>query len=218
VGDDVHVMADPMFKLETIHRHSGEIAHFAEHLRKGKAPRKFHGGGERVRLVDPGDLADDLLAGVDQVICAFNRTRVAMNRRVRRLLGRRAPLEKGDRIICLRNDRRAELFNGMQGVVAKVLAKRALLSFVADDGAAYQDVRYDPAAFNQEKPAFEFGPGTPHPFDYGYCVTCHKGQGSEWKEILVLEERCDRWDPARWAYTAATRAKKRLIWAGSAPT
>ncbi len=35
-------------------------------------------------------------------------------------------------------------------------------------------------------------------------------QGSEWDSVAVIEQIARAWDPARWRYTAATRAAKRL--------
>lgn len=53
----------------------------------------------------------------------------------------------------------------------------------------------------------------PMEFTYGYCITCHKAQGSEWNKVLVIEERFpfDREEHARWLYTAATRASDKLV-------
>lgn len=51
----------------------------------------------------------------------------------------------------------------------------------------------------------------PKEFDYGYCITCHKAQGSEYDKVLVLEEFLKGNDHDRWLYTAATRAKERLV-------
>jgi exodeoxyribonuclease V len=211
VGSDVNVMENPQHRLETIHRNAGEIAHFAEHLRNGHQPRSFH-AGKRVRVVAPTEVTDELLLSPQQLICAYNRTRVGVNQRVRELLGRRRVLEKGDRIICLRNARQAGLFNGQQGVVRRVRVKSGLLDFTADDGAAYTDVPFDPSTFGQERPAINYAPDAPHPFDYAYCVTAHKAQGSEWDKVLVFEQHCPHWEHARWAYTAASRAKLSLAW------
>lgn len=54
----------------------------------------------------------------------------------------------------------------------------------------------------------------PLEFTLGYCVTCWKAQGSEWDKVLVLEESFpfDRETHARFLYTAATRASKKLVW------
>ena len=42
-------------------------------------------------------------------------------------------------------------------------------------------------------------------FDYGYVLTVHKSQGSQWGKVLVLDE----WRGSgrtQWLYTAITRA------------
>lgn len=53
----------------------------------------------------------------------------------------------------------------------------------------------------------------PFEFAYGYAITCHKAQGSEWDKVLVFEENFpfDKEDHKRWLYTACTRATKKLV-------
>lgn len=53
----------------------------------------------------------------------------------------------------------------------------------------------------------------PKSFTYGYAITCHKAQGSEWEKVLVYEENFpfDKEEHTRWLYTAATRASSKLI-------
>lgn len=53
----------------------------------------------------------------------------------------------------------------------------------------------------------------PREFAYGYAITCHKAQGSEWNKVLVLEEKYpfDKTEHARWLYTACTRASDKLV-------
>ena len=51
----------------------------------------------------------------------------------------------------------------------------------------------------------------PQTFDYAYAITCHKSQGSEYDKVLVFEEFLKGGDHARWLYTAATRAKEKLV-------
>lgn len=53
----------------------------------------------------------------------------------------------------------------------------------------------------------------PREFEYGYAVTCHKAQGSEWDKVLVVEENFpwNKEEHARWLYTAATRASEKLV-------
>ena len=54
----------------------------------------------------------------------------------------------------------------------------------------------------------------PDEFDYGYAITCHKAQGSEFDKVLVFEEymKGDTSEKhSRWLYTAITRAAQKLV-------
>lgn len=53
----------------------------------------------------------------------------------------------------------------------------------------------------------------PKEFAYAYAITVHKAQGSEWDNVVVLEEKFpfDKEEHARWLYTACTRASKKLV-------
>ncbi len=54
--------------------------------------------------------------------------------------------------------------------------------------------------------------------DYGFCLTIHKSQGSQWPEVLVLLDRAfvnltrrNAEEARRLVYTACTRASDRLV-------
>ena len=48
-------------------------------------------------------------------------------------------------------------------------------------------------------------------FDYGYVLTVHKSQGSQWDDVVLFDESFAFQDSrARWLYTGITRAAKRL--------
>ncbi len=48
-------------------------------------------------------------------------------------------------------------------------------------------------------------------FDYGYALTVHKAQGSQWDNVVLFDESfAFREHRARWLYTAVTRAARRL--------
>lgn len=53
----------------------------------------------------------------------------------------------------------------------------------------------------------------PLSFVYGYAITCHKAQGSEWDNVLVIEESFpfDKEEHIRWLYTACTRSMNKLV-------
>jgi DNA helicase IV len=59
----------------------------------------------------------------------------------------------------------------------------------------------------------KIGDIVPRQFTYGYAITCHKSQGSEWDKVLVIEEKFpfDKTEHARWLYTAATRSAEKLV-------
>ena len=48
---------------------------------------------------------------------------------------------------------------------------------------------------------------------YGYALTGHSAQGSEWSKVLVIEESFpfDKTEHARWLYTSCTRASEKLV-------
>jgi ATP-dependent exoDNAse (exonuclease V) alpha subunit len=51
-------------------------------------------------------------------------------------------------------------------------------------------------------------------FDFGYCLTVHKSQGSEWDRVMLLEQPCQHWSGPlwnRWLYTGVTRSKNELL-------
>lgn len=53
----------------------------------------------------------------------------------------------------------------------------------------------------------------PYDFTYGYAITCHKSQGSQWPKVLGVEEGFpfDRTEHARWLYTLVTRAEDKVV-------
>lgn len=56
-------------------------------------------------------------------------------------------------------------------------------------------------------------PNPPFDITYGYAITCHKAQGSQWDKVLIQEGWFpnDSVEHARWLYTAITRAAQRCV-------
>lgn len=158
-----------------------------------------------------------ILNKFDIVICGYNNTRVAVNGVIRKLRGFKDPLpEVGERLICLQNDSDLGLFNGL---LVTVLNRHPQsyrwdypkYDFVDDTGNEYFGIPVNPDQFGKEKRLERARKGV-GVFDWGYCMTCHKCQGSEFDKVAVLEQIAGSWESARWRYTAATRAAKRLEW------
>ncbi len=220
VADDaMDLMQNPDYRLEKIHRNAGLIARFADHLRRGEPAeswifKSYPGEKGTVQVVKYDDL-DHVEVVPDQLICAYNKTRVQMNRACRARLGLDPDRPvAGDRVMCLKNDRNRGLFNGMQGRILSVNPSRNSMLFETEGMPGTilsQWVDYLPEQFDSEK-RLDLDYGDRMPFDYAYCVTCHKAQGDEWGRVMVFEQRCRLWDHDRWAYTAASRAKDQLVW------
>lgn len=215
VGKDPGIMHSPILRLEQIHRQAAEspIIQFAHHVRLGNSPVQWenkdgaivHKGARRASAIE--------LSKSDVVLCGFNNTRVMVNKAIRRLRGFSDDMpEPGERIICLQNDSELGVFNGL---LLTVLERRdprigfPKFDLVDDIGEKYFDMRMYPEQFNREKKIDRVKKGVGL-FDFGYAMTAHKAQGSEWGSVTVLEQIASSWTPSRWRYTAATRAAKRL--------
>jgi exodeoxyribonuclease-5 len=210
IGSDFNLMQSPDYRLETIHRNAGDIARFAEYLRKGYASRGFKCKDGSVQLIH--NITNEHLLNTHQVICAYNKTRVEYNNHIRKLLNRTELLHTGERIMCLRNNRQQNLFNGMQGKVVRIYQykKKNHLDFETND-FVHEGIWFDTEQFGKETYKLSYG-NKSNPFDYAYVITCHKAQGDEWPQVLVIEQKCRNWDHRRWAYTAASRARSKLVW------
>jgi len=71
-------------------------------------------------------------------------------------------------------------------------------------------------AFAKEKfNSYETAPGR-EVFDYGYAITAHKSQGSEFEKVMVIEEGKYVWRENwnKWLYTAVTRSSNQLLIVG----
>ncbi len=210
--------AAPDVMLTEIHRQAADnpIIRLSQIVRAGGEPKEGAYGESRVIRRSAVDAAQVMAA--DQVLVGVNRTRRAYNQRIRDLKGFSEPLPvAGDRLVCLRNDRTKGLINGglwrveALGGVVKDFVRMTVRS--GDDAAA------KPIKVAVLKAFFEGAEGDlAYPlrresdeFDYGYALTVHKAQGSQWDDVLLFDESyAFREHARRWLYTGLTRAAKRL--------
>lgn len=216
VGDNPELMKSPQVRLEEIHRQAkgNPIIEFAHQLRLGKRPVL---GQEIIETVLKNRVEIEDLLKADQIIVAYNRTRITLNNYIRAKtfgVGPAVPTVT-DKVICLKNKRQDGIFNGLQGRIEKI-DRRDDETFQAeilfDDGRRYRGLVLA-KQFGMEKGLVETKIKEASHWDYAYAVTCHKSQGSEWPFVIVVEEFCKMWSMARWRYTAVTRASERLLYA-----
>ena len=195
---------------------------------------KPHKGNE-VIIISKNQLNDFYYSGADQIIAAKNITRNDINWKCRQIkFGNDVPnypIEK-EKAICLKNywnvlsDSGDPLINGMIGELSGIKFRHDIAkyenmmnaNFTIGDKNQFRQLFMDYKLFAESKQTInsdnwkEFrGMVKPMLFDYAYCITCHKSQGSEFDKVLVFDEYMKSTDHKRWLYTAATRAKKKLI-------
>lgn len=235
IEGESEILAHPHVFLDEIVRQAqdSEIIRLSMDIRAG-LPLTKHKGNE-VSIVSKRQVNDAYYAGADQIIAAKNITRADINWKCRRIkFGPDIPSYpvNGEKVICLKNywdvlsGQCDPLINGMIGELNNVQLKHDFFrykdamyaDFLIGDNNKFYSLFMDYKLFNEGKQTLnndnwmEFK-GMPKPllFDYGYCITCHKSQGSEWDKVLVFDEYMKGTDHARWLYTAVTRGKKKLI-------
>lgn len=216
VSDDTtNLMISPNFRLETIHRQAldNPIIWIANQARIGKFIK--HGKyGSTVLKTPASKIGIETLKSANQIICGKNNTRKNINNQMRDYYGYKSifPIA-GDKLICLKNNSENGLVNGMSGKCVFFDEKKMNLDFRSDEDEMYFDLTVDKHIFANTKPEVYKYNKMIDQFDFGYCITCHKSQGSQYDNVIVYEEKLgfDNELHSRWLYTAITRASERLI-------
>lgn len=216
IGEDPNLMAKPDIILEEIHRQAADspILKLATHAHNGLAvfPHGFCPGLE---------IASDArfwtaIYDADIALVGFNRTRHRVNSILRLSRGfRTAVLEAGERVICLKNNREFGVYNGMTATVTRVVRRSGKYTFIDIEDDAGNKRDYLPtltAQYGLDSMAQKALPRGSLLFDWGYSLSVHKAQGSEWSKVVIKEEIAQGWAPERWRYTAITRGAQEVIY------
>jgi exodeoxyribonuclease-5 len=161
------------------------------------------------------------------ILCGYNHTRKKLNNHIRQNLGFESPEPVGgDRVICLRNNHKKNIFNGMLGTIQSITRRddewyEAEIQ-MDDESDLYKGLISvkqftDKTAMNFTDKRSQIMRGDL--FDFGYALTVHKAQGSQAKRVILFEERFSKMDDdqwRRWLYTAVTRAEEELYIFGTA--
>lgn len=233
-GQGYFTNAEPDFMLTDIRRQEldNPIIKMSMDVREGRGVSVGQYGESKVirrRDLQPGEVM-----AADQVLCGLNNTRRGLNYKFRDNLGytETAPdfPHEGDRVVCLKNNKELQLYNGSlwaaSGVTVKEVStlkdgqpvKNRIISMgvVSADGT---DARKNPTPVTVP---VEFFHGTEEnlpywmkrgheAFDFGYALTVHKSQGSQWNHVMVFDESYAFRENARQhLYTALTRAAERV--------
>ena len=214
---------NPDFVLQEIHRQAAEspIIKLAMAARAGQALKRgdFPGPGGTSLVRYRKEMTADLCKNIEQIVCGSNKARLELNgdMRAARGFGGIFP-QKGERLICLRNNPEQGLLNGQILTTSSDtrVSENKLTIFFEETGG--QEIDIHRACF--EAPHKLKGVdyrlrAKLNEFDFAAAVTAHKAQGSSWREVLVWADMW-RWHAAhetfaRWAYSAITRAEDRVV-------
>lgn len=235
---------NPTAELTQIHRQAEDnpIIQVATTVRTGGKLPEGRIGDAYVR--QKGDMqlaarwmAREISAGNDAIVlCYSNKTRQKINRLVRHFLGhrRRGDLVVGEHLVVLRNNHYIGKMNGEtlvvdsirpvlpppgktdQGVVLVRSGEHAMFlqpDLIGADRAEYEIGKQQATGYTDERLWIQA--------EYGYALTVHKSQGSEWDKVLFVVDRTMRYmakigeleisAAQRLCYTAITRARKQVV-------
>ena len=208
---------EPDAMLDQIHRQAegSAIIKLAHDIRRGE--RAKYGSFGDVDILRKADFDWDLVDDADQVICGKNITRHSIIRRIRKKRGieNLYPL-KDEKLICVSNNHEEGLLNGVTCTAASDSeVYKKTIDIVIDYEGLKRDLTIDPGHFEESYGKRKSYPkrDTVDHFAFGYCITGHKSQGSQWDHVVICDDRMKVADPEfrqKWLYTCVTRAAKKL--------
>lgn len=227
-------------QLTQIHRQAEEsmIIQLSMMVRNGETIHQGYGGDcARYEWMDDKEarkaIYDHDYKNDEIILCGLNTTRLRLNRLVRKNHGIKDNFPiKGEKLVCLQNNQALGVMNGQLGFINKIepypyngFSYRMLMSF--DERQTDHVVYYKGFNVINQEPYWKAvrTPGlkkdlelTNHSkldnFDYGYALSVHKSQGSQWDSVILINERNSyqsNSDYRKWLYTGITRAERKLI-------
>lgn len=201
--------------LTEVHRQARDsaIIMLATAVREGRS--LSYGEWSDARVVR--SIGAETALAADQILCGTNARRRAINMRHRQLAGhdyRADPMPRdGERLVCLKNDHEIGLLNGtlwdqVGDTDWQPGDTDVYLTVRPDTGGDTMSLPAEASIFIDEdqKPKW----GGSQWFSYGYCLTVHKSQGSQWDNVVLFNDWPGRQSRKEWLYTGITRAAEDL--------
>lgn len=229
IGGKFNLMEKPQIRLDHIHRQAegNPIINLSILAREdGYIP--IGSFTNTVKKFDKNDSdtsyeIDELLHSYNietLILCGYNYSRIKLNKAIRQFneFYSEEP-QTNDRVICLRNNHKKQIFNGMIGTIKSIEREDSDWYYVTinfDDNGEYSGLIYADQFNNSESINFTDRRKNVMKgdlFDFGYALTVHKAQGSQAPKVILFEERFSKMDDEmwrRWLYTAVTRAEEQL--------
>ena len=166
-------------------------------------------------MIRSGPVSDEELCYADIVLTDTNVSRNNLNDRMRDLTldfrARSKPLNVGDKIICRTNTTIASsdgfyMTNGAQGTITKI--KHANNNYSLVDLVMNTPDIGDFSFIGTTRPELFPAGVRPPKIEYGYALTVHLSQGSEWPNVIYQQSSAMKKSAM---YTAITRAKESVL-------
>lgn len=161
---------------------------------------------------------NSFLTRTDQWITGKRDTRAQLNDRLRTQHGHGMldyPTKAGAKIICRKNMHDIGVMNGEIGHTCDGIGDNEYTI----EANVIMECTTDPISLTISKQKFidpdhyDRNRGIAQ-FEWGYAITCHMSQGSEWDDVIIVDDQMQRFNRdirSRWLYTAITRASKNLV-------
>ena len=241
IGDKFNLMGNLDYELTKIHRQNSQsgIIQLSTFVRQNGyiPPGKYT--PNVFKLSWNTDICQKIWNSVDFLnddvicICGFNQSRVNINNIIRNKLTYNNVIPyPNERVVCLRNNSETGIFNGQIGTVSWVMppnkSKNVCKMTIQFDGVdEFYDGDVNLSCFGKvnyneiNEPKYKTVKGKKIRiyvkgdfFDFGYAISVHKSQASEFDKVVMFEQRSRYWDDEyyrKWLYTGITRAKKKLM-------
>lgn len=224
-------------KLTEIMRQANDntIVQFSQMLIKGiEIP---HGKFKNVTVLYEDEINDNMIAQSDIVICGKNTTRDNINNHIRHdMFGFTNPTPNlGERLVCRKNNWQIEsgginLTNGLVGNCITMIGPDSFnqkdvtfkMSFKPDIIDSYfkdidVDLRYMTSDKKGRDALLETNFSKGNKFEFGYAITTHMSQGSEFNRGMYFEEYLNKNINRNLHYVGITRFKQHCIYVKKRP-
>lgn len=180
----------------------------------------------KIAIMGQRDFDKRLFKESDIIICGTNKTRENLNNYYRNELLKIDSPDPivGDKMICRQNNWDAMigdnifLINGLVGYITNIdlefsTAKRLTIDFRPEFlSESFYDLALDREYLRLPFQYRKSYISRMNKFEYGYAITCHLAQGSQYNKVIVVNEPFgDSLFRKQWLYTAVTRAIDQLI-------
>lgn len=237
-----NTLENPNFILTELHRHALDnpiIALSQYILKNSRLPDSMISENVfKLNWKDPKckRLYNNIEFGEDMIVlCGMNYTRQQINSNIRKKKNYVcSDPYPGERVVCLKNNHQLHIMNGQLGTILMFFFEtkepnifradlqmdnesEILSTLILKNAFGKQD--YSECFEILEKRRHYATKGTKRGkqidlFDFGYAISVHKSQGSEWDRVVLFAERSRYWDNEfykNWLYTAVTRSKRKLF-------